>query len=53
MRRYQGEVIDKALLMDAYEAKVRAATTDPTTLDTQDWSGIHAIIKLLIGAFDN
>jgi hypothetical protein len=50
MRQYQGEVVDKAPLMDAYEAKVRAAKADPSMVATQDWTGLRAILRLIMDA---
>jgi hypothetical protein len=50
MRQYQGEVLDKASLMDAYKAKVAAAKADSSMVTAQDWTGLQAIIKLIIDA---
>lgn len=50
MRQYQGEVMDKASLMDAYKAKVAAAKADSSMVTAQDWTGLQAIIKLIIDA---
>jgi hypothetical protein len=51
MRQYQGEVVEKDAIHDAYRAKVRAARADPSRIADQDWSGIQAILDLVIRAF--
>ena len=50
MHQYQGEVVDKASLMDAYEEKVRAAKANTGLVATQDWTGLRAIIRLIMEA---
>ena len=50
-RQYQGEIVDKAAVHDAYRAKVKAAGIDPGLIATQDWSGMRAILDLIRGAF--
>jgi HEPN/Toprim N-terminal domain 1 len=50
-RQYQGEIVDKAALHEAYRAKVEAARMDPGLMATQDWSGMRAILDLIRGAF--
>jgi hypothetical protein len=51
MRQYQGEVVEKDAIHHAYQAKVRAANTDRSRIADQDWSGIQAILDLVIHAF--
>lgn len=50
-RQYQGEITGKQALHDAYRAKIRSAETDPSSVAHQDWSGIHAILDLVLRAF--
>jgi len=50
-RQYQGEITAKQTLHDAYRAKIRSAETDPSSIAKQDWSGIHAILDLVLQAF--
>jgi hypothetical protein len=50
MRQYQGEVVGKASLLEAYRAKVTAAKADPGVIATQDWAALRAIIQLIIEA---
>ena len=47
-RSYQGEVIDKARLRKKFLAKAKAAEADPKAMDAQDWSGLEAIINLIV-----
>jgi hypothetical protein len=51
MRSYQGEVIEKARLQDAFREKVKRARKDPSLLKTLDWTGMQAIWKAIIAAF--
>jgi hypothetical protein len=51
MRQYQGEIVDKYSVHDAYRAKIGAASADPSLIARQDWSGIRAILDLVIHAF--
>jgi hypothetical protein len=52
MQQYQGEIVDKNAIQDAYREKVRAADIDRSLIARQDWSGIRAILDLVIHAFD-
>ncbi|MFH9039032.1 hypothetical protein ACH4FA_06665 [Streptomyces sp. NPDC017966] len=51
-RSYQGEVMGKAQLQEKFKAKMDAALRDKSVLESQDWSGIQAIIDVIITAFD-
>jgi hypothetical protein len=50
-RQYQGEVTGKQTLHDAYRAKLHAAETNPSSIAKQDWSGIQAILDVVLQAF--
>jgi len=52
MQQYQGEIVDKNAIHDAYRAKVRAADADRSEVAQQDWSGVRAILDLVLHAFD-
>ncbi len=49
--RYQGEVMRKRELQQAFEVKLSACEADPTRLNSYDWSGMREIISALITAF--
>ncbi len=51
MRQYQGEVVEKDAIHHAYRAKIRAANADRSRIADQDWSGIQAILDLVIRTF--
>ncbi|MFE7546818.1 hypothetical protein [Streptomyces gardneri] len=51
-RSYQGEVMGKASLQEAFMDKASAALRDRSMLDSQDWSGIQAILDVIITAFE-
>ena len=51
MRQYQGETMEKDPAHDAYRTKIRAASADLSLIARQDWSGIRAILDLVIHAF--
>jgi hypothetical protein len=52
MQQYQGEIMDKNAIHDAYRAKVRSADADRSRVAQQDWSGVRAILDLVLHAFD-
>jgi HEPN/Toprim N-terminal domain 1 len=49
--QYQGEIVGKDAVHDAYRTKVTAARMDPGRISTQDWSGVRAILDLIRNAF--
>lgn len=50
MRRYQGEVIDKAGIHDVFRAKCKLALSQPETISSQDWKGLRLIIDAIRNA---
>jgi hypothetical protein len=50
-RQYQGEIVNKGAVLDAYRAKVEAARVNPERMAVQDWSGLQAILELVRSAF--
>ena len=50
--RYQGEVMRKARLREAFDRKAQRAEADPAALQAQDWSGLAAILQRIFRAFD-
>ena len=50
---YQGEVLGKSELQEAFSSKLRIAENNPTERARQDWSGIDAILKVIFGAFED
>ena len=51
MRQYQGEIVEKDAIHHAYRAKVRVADADRSQIAGQDWSGIQAVLDLVIQTF--
>ncbi|MFD3809208.1 hypothetical protein ACFWTC_38000 [Streptomyces sp. NPDC058619] len=51
-KQYQGEIIDKRDIQAAYKVKLAKAQENPDIMDEQDWSGIRAILDMIIHAFD-
>ncbi|MFE4831464.1 hypothetical protein [Streptomyces sp. NPDC056672] len=51
MDRYQGEIMGKAALQQAFQTKLRAASNSPTVMASQDWSGLQAIFAAVLTAF--
>ena len=51
---YQGAISarDKARVQAAFRKKVKTALEDPGARDGQDWSGVEAIVRAILGAFD-
>lgn len=50
---YQGEVLRKAELQEAFVRKVIAAERNPSARSQQDWSGMDAILKEIFHAFES
>lgn len=48
---HQGEVVAKATLQQAFQAKLRAAVGSPSVMATQDWSGLRAVFAMLLTSF--
>ncbi|MEU0952518.1 hypothetical protein ABZ353_09185 [Streptomyces niveus] len=51
-KRYHGAITDKGELQDLYKKKLMRAQTDPSVVTEQDWSGVRAILDMVIHAFD-
>ena len=49
--RYQGEVIRKREIHEAFRAKVRDARANPQSMKCGDWTGIDAILRSLLTTF--
>jgi hypothetical protein len=52
LRQYQGEVIGKNTLHDAFRGKLEHCRVDRGALQTTDWSGLAAILEMVFHAFD-
>lgn len=48
LAKYQGELLDKSKIQDKFLDKLKAAKRDSSTIETQDWSGIKAIIESIV-----
>lgn len=51
-KRYHGAISDKGELQDLYKEKLMRAQADPSVVTEQDWSGVQAILDMVIHAFD-
>ncbi|MGA6160758.1 hypothetical protein ACPEIC_46475 [Stenotrophomonas sp. NPDC087984] len=51
MNRYQGEIMNKAELQQAFRRKLRTAADSPSAMAVQDWSGLQAIFTTVLTAF--
>jgi len=47
---YQGEVLGKSEVIDAYNQKVRIALAEPAVRADQDWSGMELILSAVLSA---
>tara|TARA_R110002167_G_scaffold98718_7_gene259400 strand:- start:19661 stop:20872 length:1212 start_codon:yes stop_codon:yes gene_type:complete len=50
--QYQGEVMHKAKLQEAFNEKVDRCTVDPDEVKSTDWSGLEAVLRKVLTAFD-
>lgn len=53
IRAYQGELESKGDLQAKFDQKLAAAVANPSAIQTQDWSGIRAILDMVRQAFEN
>jgi hypothetical protein len=53
MGAYQGEVMHKSALQDAFWERAARSRSDPQVRAAADWSGLDAIWQLIFHAFDN
>jgi hypothetical protein len=53
MGAYQGEVMHKSALQDAFWERAARSRSDPQVRATANWSGLDAIWQLIFHAFDN
>jgi len=51
MGAYQGEVMRKAEIQDAFWEKVKRCRTDSAAMNTADWTGLNAILNTIFTAF--
>jgi hypothetical protein len=53
-RAYQGAIAkqEKIRIQQTFRQKAEAARRDPAARNGQDWSGIEAIVKAILAAFD-
>jgi len=50
LRQYQGEVVDKSNIHDAFRAKCALASREPKVISVQDWEGLRLIIDAICSA---
>ncbi len=53
-KSYQGAIaaVEKKRVQEAFRKKVKDALQNPAVRQGQDWSGIEAIVRAILGAFD-
>ncbi|MFB6689183.1 hypothetical protein ACFCX3_01485 [Streptomyces virginiae] len=51
-KQYHGEVTDKRDIQAAYQRKLVKAQGNPELVNEQDWTGVRAILDMIIHAFD-
>lgn len=52
LRAYQGEILHKPQLQEAFWRKIERCKSDPGAMRTADWSGLDAILKGIFSAFE-
>jgi hypothetical protein len=52
LRQYQGEVMQKARIHAAYKQKLARCKSDPSAIQTTDWTGLKAILECVFSAFE-
>ncbi len=51
VKKYQGEIMNKAKLQELFNEKLLKCVTDKTLIKTTDWSGINSILLEIFKAF--
>lgn len=51
--RYQGEIVDKAAIQEAFMRKAEAALRDRSLIKHQDWSGLECLLRSLLDMLAN
>lgn len=51
LKRYQGEVLSKSVIQERFARRLQACREDPSLLAKTDWSGIRAILSVIVSAF--
>lgn len=46
--KYQGELLDKSIVQDKFEKKLKFANANSSEINNQDWSGIRLIIEAIL-----
>jgi hypothetical protein len=52
LRKYQGEILNKKRLHEIFLEKLRRCEVNPRIIKKYDWTGIQAILKSMIEAFN-
>jgi len=52
LRQYQGEVLHKEKIHDAFQEKLKLCKANPQELQDADWFGLSAILKKILHAFE-
>lgn len=51
--KYQGEVIDKSIIQKKFTKRLQELKEDPSVINSQDWSGVTAIIESLLNTLSS
>lgn len=51
LKRYQGEVLSKSAIQERFARRLQACREDPSLLAKTDWTGIRAILSVIVSAF--
>jgi hypothetical protein len=52
LKKYQGEIVDKAMAQNKFENRIKACTENPEKIKEYDWSGIEQILKMIFELFN-
>ena len=53
LKKYQGEILNKAELLRKFDNKLSLCESDPQQIEKYDWAGIRAIISAILTSFHN
>jgi hypothetical protein len=53
MKRYQGEVLEKSDVLDAFRTKAEKVLADPSLMSAKEWSNIEAVLFHILAALSD
>lgn len=52
LKQYQGEILQKSFIQKNFYKKIDSCLNDRNTINSRDWAGVDAILRLIFNAFN-